>query len=153
LSTRPGYYFAGLPIAPDLDVLDCQLDQTLVCWRANWAQALLDCQFFAGHAWARLGTPGGAQLAIQQNLGPVGNPTNQGLVQLAIQQIEAWPNQQSSKIIACPNWQSSKTQAELSFAIQQKISTVGNRAKPQSSTSRPGLVGNPANPGLAQIGN
>jgi hypothetical protein len=92
-------------------------------------------------------------LAIQQNLGPVGNPANQGLVQLAIQQIEAWPNQQSSKIIACPNWQCSKIQAELSFAIQQKISTVGNLAKPQSSTSRPGLVGNPANPGLAQIGN
>jgi hypothetical protein len=37
LSTRPGYDFAGLPIAPELDLLDCHMDQALVCWIANWA--------------------------------------------------------------------------------------------------------------------
>jgi hypothetical protein len=50
-------------------------------------------------------------LAIQQALDPVGNPANQTLVQLAIQEIKAWPNWQSSNIIAWPSWQSNKIQA------------------------------------------
>ena len=37
LQTRPSYDVAGLPIGPSLDLRDCQVDQTLVCWIANWA--------------------------------------------------------------------------------------------------------------------
>jgi len=105
LSSRPGYYFAGLPIAPDLDVLDCQLNQTLVCWRANWAQALLDCQLGSIFCWARLGTPGDAWRrpvgnsakprpswqSSKSRFGSVGNPANRGLAQPAIQQNHSLP--------------------------------------------------------------
>jgi hypothetical protein len=35
--SRPSYDFVVLQINPSLDLLDCHLDQALVCWIANWA--------------------------------------------------------------------------------------------------------------------
>jgi hypothetical protein len=80
LPTQPSYDFSGLPIGPSLDLLDCQLDQALGCWIANWASVLLDCQLdfiFAG--LRNLDSPGFAGLPNRPSYAFTGLPIAPGL--------------------------------------------------------------------------